>query len=566
MIDKEQLMQVAQSNPKIQQAVDAIEQRIGQVPPEMIADIIHVLELALEDPSQYPKIRQMAIERGFADEQSIPQQFDPTFVVSLLVAFYELAARSQRPQMAPTGTMPGMAQGGLARHAQSLQRMGRGGDTMLAHINPREAAVLARMGGSGTVNPNTGLTEFKGGGLSSIFKAVLPIALNFIAPGMGAALGGMLGATGAGASMLGGALLGGASTALGGGDFLKGAALGGLGAGGGDWLGGAVNSATGLGLGQAATSALGSGLAGGALGALSGKGFAQGALQGAAGNYLGGQLGSMGQGAVGTGLAAAGKNFGNMMTAGYDPKTSLIGGALSGVATGMFGAPKPSSQVVGNLKGVAPTDAYGTMPSATPDAISAPGGGPAPQGGLSSLVGGDMSIGKLLAGAQVLSALQGAPEPVQQAVSAMSPEQQEYFNRPSITWNWDQLQKDAAASGQDLSNYMSQNWNKVTGGQYNNPPKLARGGALNAMALGGRSDTIDAKYMSGGSLGQADQIDAKLSDGEFVIPADVVAHLGDGNNRAGALKLYKLMSSVRTQKGASAKRLPPKSKSAESYL
>ena len=555
MIDKEQLMQVAQSNPKIQQAVDAIEQQIGQVPPEMIDDIIHVLELALEDPSQYPKLRQMAIEQGFADEQSIPPEFDPIVVISMLVAFYELQARGQRqPQMpmAPTGTMPQFAQGGLARHAQTLQSMGRGGDTMLAHINPREAAVLARMGGSGTVNPNTGLTEFKGGGISGIFKAVLPIALNFIAPGMGTALGAALGATGTWGGIVGNALLGGASTALGGGDFLKGAALGGLGAGGGDWLGGAVNSATGLGLGQAATSALGSGLAGGALGALSGKGFAQGALQGAAGNYLGGQLGAMGQGAVGTGLAAAGKNFGNMMTAGYDPKTSLIGGALSGVATGMFGAPKPSSQVVGNLKGVAPTDAYGTVPSATPDAISAPGGGPAPQGGLGSLIGGDMSIGKLLAGAQVLGALQGAPEPVQQAVSTMSPEQQEYFNRPSITWNWDQLQKDAAASGQDLSNYMSQNWNKVTAGQYNNPPKLARGGALNAMALGGRSDTIDAK----------------LSPGEYVMDAETMALLGNGSVDSGAKKMDELRSSIRAHKGKALARgkISPNAKSPLAYM
>jgi hypothetical protein len=41
-----------------------------------------------------------------------------------------------------------------------LRQQGRGGDTMLAHINPQEAALLKRMGGSGTINPNTGLPEF----------------------------------------------------------------------------------------------------------------------------------------------------------------------------------------------------------------------------------------------------------------------------------------------------------------------------------------------------------------------------------------------------------------------
>ena len=44
--------------------------------------------------------------------------------------------------------------------ARRLQKQGRGGDTLLAHINPREAAALKSMGGSGTRNPATGLMEF----------------------------------------------------------------------------------------------------------------------------------------------------------------------------------------------------------------------------------------------------------------------------------------------------------------------------------------------------------------------------------------------------------------------
>jgi len=39
--------------------------------------------------------------------------------------------------------------------------MGREGDTTLAHINPQEAALLKALGGSGTINPNTGLPEYK---------------------------------------------------------------------------------------------------------------------------------------------------------------------------------------------------------------------------------------------------------------------------------------------------------------------------------------------------------------------------------------------------------------------
>ena len=43
---------------------------------------------------------------------------------------------------------------------KNLASKGRYGDTMLAHINPKEAALLKSMGGAGTVNPQTGLREF----------------------------------------------------------------------------------------------------------------------------------------------------------------------------------------------------------------------------------------------------------------------------------------------------------------------------------------------------------------------------------------------------------------------
>ena len=39
--------------------------------------------------------------------------------------------------------------------------------------------------------------------------------------------------------------------------------------------------------------------------------------------------------------------------------------------------------------------------------------------------------------------------------------------------------------------------------------------------------------------------EARLSDGEFVIPADVVSHLGNGNSDAGAKVLQDMMRRVR---------------------
>jgi hypothetical protein len=50
--------------------------------------------------------------------------------------------------------------------AQFLQSQGRKGDSVLAHINPKEAALLQKMGGAGTENPVTGLPEFYSYGYS----------------------------------------------------------------------------------------------------------------------------------------------------------------------------------------------------------------------------------------------------------------------------------------------------------------------------------------------------------------------------------------------------------------
>jgi hypothetical protein len=72
-------------------------------------------------------------------------------------------------------------------------------------------------------------------------------------------------------------------------------------------------------------------------------------------------------------------------------------------------------------------------------------------------------------------------------------------------------------------------------------------------------------YVSGETQGQDDKVPAMLSDGEYVVPADVLAHLGDGNNNSGAKKLDKMVGRIRTSKGMR-NALPPKSKSLTAYL
>lgn len=52
----------------------------------------------------------------------------------------------------------------LPAMAKMLQAKGRGKDRILAHITPKEAALLKKRGGRGSKNPDTGLLEFDDGG------------------------------------------------------------------------------------------------------------------------------------------------------------------------------------------------------------------------------------------------------------------------------------------------------------------------------------------------------------------------------------------------------------------
>jgi len=72
-------------------------------------------------------------------------------------------------------------------------------------------------------------------------------------------------------------------------------------------------------------------------------------------------------------------------------------------------------------------------------------------------------------------------------------------------------------------------------------------------AQGGIMGYAKGRYLQGTTDGMADKIPAQigrdqpaaLSHGEFVVPADVVSHLGNGNSDAGAKKLYQMMDRIR---------------------
>lgn len=72
------------------------------------------------------------------------------------------------------------------------------------------------------------------------------------------------------------------------------------------------------------------------------------------------------------------------------------------------------------------------------------------------------------------------------------------------------------------------------------------------------------RFLSGGGDGMSDSIPAtingrqpaRLADGEFVIPADVVSHLGNGSSKAGAKQLYAMMDRVRNKRTGKKKQAP----------
>lgn len=635
-MDIRQTLQAAAADPRFAQALQAAQQELSDASPEQIDELIQMLEFALQSPKDYPEIRAAAIADKMVEPEDLPERFDATLLASVLVVLYKLReGGGQQPQMA-------MARGGLSR-VRTLARRGRFGDTMLAHISPEEAAMLKAQGGAGTINPDTGLPQYFS--FSKFFKAVLPIALTFIAPGLGSAIGSAIlgaGASAAASAALGGAVLGGLSSGLTGGNILQGALLGGLGGGLGGYVGGAANQALGLNLGQSAQAMLGGALVGGVGGAATGQGFARGAAMGALGSGVGelaGQFGGDMGGRLGSSIASGGRQFGQALTAGYDPRTAAGMGAVSGLATAAMykdpisgGMKRPSDSVVEGLK-------RPTMPTQVPDyggyrttnyltgeagyvppsgaavdyslapAPSTPGfegtgvrlGTPAnvmaPQvGATAPSAGGDLlsmkNIGTLALLGSAASAGQRPPD-VQQAITKLNPAQQEYFNRPSIQWDWQRMQNDANAQNMSLSQFMASYWPQITSGTYNvqvaapstvqaptqavsapggvgmpsgvePPPGMYRGG----YAMGGGPLGAVARLARGSGSGRDDTINARLSDGEYVMDAETVAMLGDGSNDEGARRLDAMRAQLRKHKGKTLARgkFSPNAKSPLAYL
>jgi hypothetical protein len=275
----------------------AMRESLGDVElaPNEISSVLETLVYMSQNPAEYNQLRQNLINADVLDPEDLPEEYDPEFLGAMISLLHEMQLMQFEGAQAPMMDMPpvqgadamqgidggqpmAMAQGGLADMAAYMASQGRNGDTMLAHITPQEAQLLKSRGGSGTINPTTGLPEFF---LKKLFKSVgnavkkvlqSPVGRVLATVGLAAVLGptavGMtLGKAGTAALVSGGVTL------AGGGNLKEALMAGATGYfGGGGTIGGFSPMGT-LGnlLPGAAGSALNTGLSTGILGAGIGK-------------------------------------------------------------------------------------------------------------------------------------------------------------------------------------------------------------------------------------------------------------------------------------------------------
>ena len=505
---------------------------------------------------------------------------------------------------------------GLKTLAKELQSKGRYGDTVLAHINPQEAGILKALGGSGTINPDTGLPEY-------FYKKFISPAIASINPfNPGSGLNKTINTTpvigdiNKAANKLGTqifqpiekAIVQPASKGLS--EFDKQVAR--TIPGGYATIAQAIlasNPATAP-LAVAVGAARGAGLT--RTGSSLEKADLQGAVIGGATAYASAELGEYIQGAVPPGTEPS-----MLPVSVSDQSTYLSEGLRTPISTPEVFVPGPEAGIVSLTPNVSGYDVggAGVPPPANPpsflerigtkagDTVSGTAKAivEAPTTGLSGVARTGEGIGNLLTGGKSLStvdpikmgalalygetSLAGLEERrkfLEESKRANAISQAEYdaalgeinrqrdiasdvvsrnpFNpNPSRDVSIGETFYGRSGEGENLYDRMQDNLYAM-GGQVDDE----LGGDYSAMGMDqgnmqkglfgmGYAAGGMPRFLSGGGDGMSDSIKAsinnkqpaRLADGEFVVPADVVSHLGNGSSKAGAKQLYSMMDRAR---------------------
>jgi hypothetical protein len=148
---------------------------IDEMDPEALQQLLEIVEYINDNPQEYEQVRSALISADIIDEDDFPAEMDVEYFATMEVVLREAVAKQEgmaaQVAQGPVEMAPpqGFAKGGIAEAAKLVASKGRYGDTMLAHITPEEAKLLKARGGSGTINPETGLPEFF---IKAVFKTV----------------------------------------------------------------------------------------------------------------------------------------------------------------------------------------------------------------------------------------------------------------------------------------------------------------------------------------------------------------------------------------------------------
>jgi hypothetical protein len=442
--------------------------------------------------------------------------------------------------------------------AQHLASKGRDGDSTLVHMSPGEVKGLQALamahGGSLSINPDTGLAE------ASFLKNLLPmiagIGLNAMFPGSGALIGlGVGGFEAARTGDIGKGLMAGLG-AYGGAGLGQGLTAAGASAGAANITPGVVDAAGTVGLPPGVSSAV--------QGINPAATLAQGTTAAAPSTFMG-NLSQAGQGIGELGGSAGREAFMKAAPIGTIPAAgaSLLG-AMTPEAPPIPGQPEEEERYKGapyrynlasNFSGYTPTRpnpyytptglGYAAQGGSTNDIMMAAGGSydDEPMGDNSGMAAGGIA-GYAAGGLKM---------------KTMSPGEGMYRDTDTDT---------ASLGAYDAAMKRIEKQFAAANLKPKEMPKsgIARLGQIKTAAgggsIGGYSD--GGRMLKGPGDGMSDSIPAmigkrqpaRLADGEFVVPADVVSHLGNGSTDAGAKKLYSMMDKIRTARTGKKKQAP----------
>lgn len=452
------------------------------------------------------------------------------------------------------------AKGGSTRAAaERTRRAGRGDDEILMHVTPDEAKIIEGMWGKPQTNPNTGMPEYgffkkawkkvKGAVKkvvgSKVFGMVAPILLNAI-PGIG---------TGLSIALQAGL---GAATAQARGEKPLLGAVSGAATGAGSAIGKAAGAAK-----EAGTLTLKQ-----KIGAGVGKALAKGVSSAA----KAGDVRAFAPGVVGSGLSQGLTGGLGALTEAFAPEQAQTL-SLTGTAPGQAGGPGGT----------------GSFPISVGDYITETGGGAREPRWMELLKkwGPAAGLGALALASSSGGGEEGPPDWAKGDDSfgeslPLYTMNRQFRGLPTEQDYYTYGQTGAPYSGQALflepDPFPMEPVPEATGGYVGGAGGLGAisqlseddlraqlyGGGVPGYQEGGEFDyweqnedvtnrvpTVSAqgRYVKGPGTGRSDDIEARLSDGEYVMDAETVALLGDGSSDEGAARLDSMRSNLRKHKG-----------------